>query len=595
MARANDDVAAALREYADLLEISGGDAFRARIFQKAARSVAGFAGDVSQLDAVGLRRIPGVGASIAAKIDEYQQTGTMVALDALRAKIPAGVRELTAIPALGPKRAFQLYTDLHIGSVAELAEAIDAGRLRDLKGFGAKSEERLRQGIALLHTAGQRVTLNVAAQVAEQVVAAVSAAPGCLRCTYAGSLRRYAETIGDIDVLAAATDSGPLMAALASHPAVTDVIGSGETKTSVRMSTGARHQAPGSTGSGGGAATIQVDLRVVRPECWGAALQYFTGSQDHNVRVREIAVRMGLKLSEYGLFDAESGELIVSQTEEEVYRRLGMAWVPPPLRENAGEVRAALRGELPVLVTEADIAGDLHTHTDLTDGVATLTDMVAAARERGYSYFAVTDHAPNLFMQRMTDEKILAQREQLLLLQAGLRTDGGRPMTLLHGTELNIAPDGTVDWPEDFLAGFDVCVASVHSHFDQPRAEMTRRFLRACENRHVHVIGHPTARRLGKRPPVDVDLAELYRACAATGTALEVNSHPERLDLPSEAIRAARDAGVKFAISTDAHSVGHLGFLRYGVGTAQRGWLSADDVINTWPLERLRKFLRKDS
>ncbi len=593
MARANDEVAALLREYSDLLEISGGDMFRARNYEKAARSVAGYAGDVGALDIAGLRRIPGVGTSIATKIAEYQQTGTIAALEALRAKIPDGVRELTAIPALGPKRAFQLYTDLRIGSVADLAAAIEEGRLRELKGFGARSEEKLRQGIALLRGAGQRVTLNVAADTAATVIAAVSAAPGCERCAHAGSLRRFAETIGDIDVLAAATDSGPLMAALLTHPAVTEVIASGDTKTSVRISTGVSHPAQGSTGSGGGAATIQVDLRVVRPQCWGAALQYFTGSQAHNVRIREIAVRKGLKLSEYGLFEADSGELIVSQTEEEVYHRLGMAWVPPPLREDTGEVRAALRGELPVLVSRADIVGDLHTHTNLTDGVASLADMVAAGRARGYAYFAVTDHAPNLFMQRMTTEKILHQREELLSLQAGLRADGGSPMTLLHGTELNIAPDGTVDWPEDFLAGFDICVASVHSHFDQPRAEMTRRFLRACENPLVHVIGHPTARRLGKRPPVDVDFAELYRTCAATGTALEINSHPERLDLPSEAIKVARDAGVRFAISTDAHAVGHLDFLSYGIGTAQRGWLTADDVINTWPLERLREFLRK--
>jgi DNA polymerase (family X) len=577
MARANEEVAALLREYADLLEISGGDMFRARNYEKAARSVAGFSGDVSQLDLAGLRQIPGVGASIAAKITEFQQTGTVAALEGLRAEIPDGVRELTAIPALGPKRAYQLYADLQISSVAELAAAIDEGRLRDLKGFGVRSEEKLRHGIELLRSA------------------AISDVPGCLRCEPAGSLRRFRETIGDIDILAAAADSAPLMAALVALAGVTDVVARGDTKTSVRISTGTGHPAPGSTGSGGGSATIQVDLRVIKPECWGAALQYFTGSQEHNVRVREIAVRKGLKLSEYGLFEAETGELIVSGTEEEVYRRLGMAWVPPPLREDSGEVRAALRDELPVLVTEAEVRGDLHTHTDLTDGVASLEDMVAAGRARGYEYFAVTDHAPNLFMQRMTDEKILAQREQLLRLQATLLADGGTPMTLLHGAELNIAADGTVDWPEDFLAGFDVCVASVHSHFDQPRAELTRRFVRACENTKVHVIGHPTARRIGKRPPVDVDFVELFRACAATGTALEINSHPQRLDLPSDHIRAARDAGVRFAVSTDSHSVGHLDFLRFGIGTAQRGWLTADDVINTWPLRKLREFLRKDN
>jgi len=320
---------------------------------------------------------------------------------------------------------------------------------------------------------------------------------------------------------------------------------------------------------------------------------YFTGSQAHNVAVREIAVRKGLKLSEYGLFDVETGELIVSQTEQEVYARLDMQWVPPPLREDAGEVRAALSGEIPALVEISDLRGDLHTHTNLTDGVGTLEEMVAAARARGYEYFAITDHAPNLFMQRMTTDKMLAQRDEVHKLEARLASGGGPAMTLLHGTELNIAPDGTVDWPLEVLAGFDVCVASVHSHFDLPRAEMTRRFVRACENPRVNIIGHPTARRIGKRPPVDMDLAELFRACARTGTALEINSHPERLDLPSDHIRAAKQAGVKFAVDTDSHAVGHMDFLRYGVGTAQRGWLTADDVINTWPLDRLRHFLAK--
>ena len=583
MAQANEIVAALLQEYADLLQISGGDPFRARNYEKAAKSVAGYSGDIGLLDATTLRQIPGVGTSIAAKIVQFQQTGTIAALEDLRVTVPDGVREMTRIPALGPKRALQLYRELGISSVAELSAAIDEGRLRDLRGFGPKSEDKLRHGIELARSLGQRVPLNVAFDVAGRIVAAISAVPGCERCEHAGSLRRFRETIGDVDVLAAASDSVPLMQAIIELPGVTEVIAHGGTKTSVRISTG--HPAQGGS--------IQVDLRVVPPDCWGAALQYFTGSQAHNVAIREIAVRKKLKLSEYGLFEVETGDLIASGTEEEVYRRLGMACVPPPLRENTGEVQAALRGELPVLVQAGDVRGDLHTHTSLTDGAGTLAEMVAVARARGYEYFAVTDHAPNLFMQRMTLEKMLEQRDQLRSLEARLAGDGGTLMTLLHGTELNIGADGTVDWPEEILAGFDVCVASVHSHFDQPRAEMTRRFLRACENPEVNIIGHPSARRIGKRPPVDVDFAELFRACAATGTALEINASPGRLDLSSDHIKVARDAGVKFSIDTDAHATGHLDFLRYGVGTAQRGWLSAGDVINTWPLDRLREFLRK--
>jgi len=324
---------------------------------------------------------------------------------------------------------------------------------------------------------------------------------------------------------------------------------------------------------------------VVPPAAWGAALQYFTGSQAHNVRLREIAVRKGLRLSEYGLFRVADGELVVSQTEQEVYEHLGLPWIPPPVREDRGEIEAALAGELPELLTVGDLQGDLHTHTDLTDGVASLPEMLAAARAHGYRYYAVTDHAKNLPMQRMTDQKMLAQRDQLRALA------GGAGLELLHGTELNIDPDGNVDWDPDFLAGFDICVASVHSHFQQPREAMTRRLVRACEHPYVNVIGHPMTRQIGRRDPVDADFDVVFAAAARTGTALEVNSFPDRLDLNDELILRARRFGVRFAVNTDAHATGHLANLRYGVGTAQRGWLTAAEVVNAWPLARLREFV----
>jgi DNA polymerase (family X) len=566
MAWLNEEIAALLREYAELTQITGGDVFRARNYEKAARSVRGWGDDIGPLDAKALRAIPGVGASIAAKITEYRDTGAIKALEELRAQIPPGVLELTRVPGLGPKRALQLNRDLGVESVDDLAGAIAAGRLDGLAGFGAKSGERIASGIEVYRQGRERVLLDVASRTATAMVAVLTAVPGCQRCTYAGSLRRMRETIGDVDILAAADDSGPLMAAFVAQPDVAAVIASGPTKTSIRTLAG-----------------LQVDLRVVQLDAWGAALQYFTGSQAHNVAVRQIAVRNKLRLSEYGLFEVETGDLIVSRTEEEVYARLGLDWIPPPMREDHGEIEAAAAGQIPRLVRENDLRGDLHTHTNLTDGVASLADMVAAAARRGYEYYAITDHAPNLIMQRMTDEKMLAQRDQVRALDTHL--------ALLHGTELNIAPDGAVDWDQDFLAGFDLCVASVHSHFDQPRAEMTRRFIVACENPRVNIIGHPTTRRMGRRPPVDVDFGELFRACARTGTALEVNASPQRLDLPADHIRAARDAGVKFAIDSDAHSVSDLGNMPYGIGTAQRGWLTPDDVINTWPLDRLRAFL----
>ncbi|MFI1164180.1 DNA polymerase/3'-5' exonuclease PolX [Streptomyces sp. NPDC020801] len=571
MARPNEEVEALLQEYADLVAITGGDAFKVRAYEKAARAIGGYPVDISHLDAEGLREIPNVGRSIAEKVLEYLRTGSVAVVEERRARIPAGVRELIAIPTLGPKKALRLHEDLHISSVAQLADAIAADALRDLRGFGEKTQDNIAHGIALMRQAGARVPLHLALGTAEEIVAELSGITGCKRCAYAGSLRRMKETVGDVDILVAAERSAPFMDALAAWPSTAEVIAHGPKKTSIR------------TGRG-----LQVDLRVLPPDSWGAGLQYFTGSKAHNIRTRTIAVHEGLKLSEYGLFDAESGRSLASRTEEEVYARLGLPWIPPTLREDRGEIEAALRGELPQVVTERSIRGDLHTHTDLTDGLAPLETMVAAAAERGYAYYAVTDHAPRLYMQRMTDEKILAQREQLRAL------DGvHRGMRLLHGTELNIGPDGELDWPDGFLAGFDLCVASLHSHFDLDRRAMTRRLVRACENPHVHVIGHPRTRLIGRRAGVDADWDEVFAACARTGTALEVNSQPDRLDLCDEDILRAKRYGVRFAVDTDAHSVLHLAYLRYGVGTAQRGWLTADDVINTWPLRRLRRFLAK--
>ncbi|RKT12024.1 DNA polymerase (family 10) [Streptomyces sp. 1114.5] len=573
MPRLNDQVRELLQEYADLINITGGDAFRARAYEKAARAVGGHPEDLAGLDVKGLQKIPGVGKSTAEKIAEYLSSGTITALEELRAEIPAGVREMMAVPSVGPKRALTLYRDLGIASVDELAEAVRAEKLSDLAGFGERSGEKILHGIELMRQSGGRTLLDTATELAEQLVAALSAVPGCTRCAYAGSLRRMRETVGDIDVLATAEDSAPLMAALTELPYVAEVIASGTTKTSVRTSQG-----------------VQVDLRVVPEEDWGAALVYFTGSKAHNIKLRTMAVRAGLKLSEYGLFEVDGGAKVVSESEDEVYAALGLPWIPPPLREDRGEIEAALKGELPDLVQESDLRGDLHTHTDLTDGLATLEEMIDTAAARGYSYFAVTDHAPNLVMQRMTDEKILAQREQLRQL-----ADRHRKLRLLHGTELNIDPDGGVDWPPEFLAGFDVCVASVHSHFALDRAAQTRRLVRACENPYVHVIGHLTTRRIGSRGPIDVDLDAVFEAAARTGTAIEVNSSPQRLDLRDEDILRAKRHGVRFSIDSDAHATPHLAYPRFGIGTAQRGWLTAEDVVNTWTWQKLKRFLRKDA
>jgi DNA polymerase (family 10) len=464
-----------------------------------------------------------------------------------------------------------LYNELHISSVEELLDAIHEHQLAELRGFGPKTEENIQRGIELMQQQDQRIQLGAAVDMAEELLGHLSGLKQVKRCDYAGSLRRMRETIGDIDLLVASDDAVLVMDAFTSSPFVDRVLAHGETKSSIRTTKG-----------------LQVDLRVVSLGVWGAALQYFTGSKAHNIRVRELAVRNGLKLSEYGLFDAETDELIVAETEEEVYERLGLPWIPPTMREDRGEVQAALSGELPKVVQEKDIKGDLHTHTDLTDGLAPLERMLETASRMKYAYYAVTDHAPNLYMQRMTDEKMLAQRDRIRKLQAK-----HPKMTFLHGSELNIDPAGEVDWGPEFLSAFDLCVASVHSHFNQTREEMTARIIRAMENPYVNIIGHPTARMIGHRPALDYDLDEVFRTAARTGTALEVNAFPDRLDLRDEHILWARRHGVKFAVDTDSHSTVHLAFMRFGVGTAQRGWLTKDDVINAWPLSELRAFLEK--
>jgi DNA polymerase (family 10) len=568
MPRANETVAALLNEYADLLSITGGEAFKARSYEKAARAIAGHHGDVATMDLAGLQEIPSVGKSIAEKVVEFLTTGQMAAVDGLRAKIPAGVRAMTTIPSLGPKKAMVLYTELNIASVAELEQAIRDERLNDLRGFGKKTAENLLRGIEQARGGSDRVQIDAAMGVAEEIVTALSHVPGCTRVDFAGSLRRMRETIGDIDILAAAQHARPLMDAFVGLDLVAEVLVKGDKKTSIRTRAG-----------------LQVDLRVVAEESWGAAMQYFTGSKQHNVRVREMAVRQGLKLSEYGLHRVDDGALVVSETEEEVYRQLGLDWIPPTLREDRGEVDAAANGRLPPLLSIKDIQGDLHTHTSLTDGVSTLDEMVAAARKRGLRWYAVTDHAKNLPMQRMTDEKMLAQRAAVQALTL-------KGMTVLHGTELNIDPDGEVDWDADFLDAFDMCVASVHSHFTQPSAAMTRRYVKACENPYVNIIGHPTTRQIGRRAGVEPDWDAVFEAAAATGTAMEINSHPDRLDLPDELVLRAKRHGVRFALNTDSHSTVHLDNLRYGVGLAQRAWLTAEDVLTAWPLKRVRDFVQ---
>jgi DNA polymerase (family X) len=569
--RTNDDVEQVLREYADLLSILSGDPFKPRAYEKAARAVGGYPADLAGTDLKQILAIPGVGKSIGTKIHAYLTTGSIPELDDLRSQIPDGVRAMTLVPGLGPKKAMMLYEELGIASIDDLAAAVDDDRIAGLKGFGIKTQENIARGLRQLSAAGGRVQVGVAMQVAEALLEDLEGLPEIRRAAYAGSLRRMAETIGDVDLLVAGTDAGPVMERFTNLPIVTRILARGDTKSSVITDRG-----------------LQVDLRVIPSEAWGAAMIYFTGSKAHNIRIREMAVRQGLKLNEYGLYEAATGTLLAAETEVEVYERLGLPFIEPTLREDRGEIEAALSGDLPDLIQLDQLRGDLHTHTDLTDGVASLDDMLATAVDRRYAYYAVTDHAPDLSMQRMTDEKMLKQRTEV----AGLQSRFPK-MRLLHGTELNIDAEGGVDWDEGFLAGFDLTVASVHSHFTLPAAEQTARVIRAMEHPYVNIIGHLTGRKIGARAPIELDLDAVFAAAARTGTALEINAHFARLDLKDEHILWAKRHGVRFAIDTDAHSTAHLDLMRFGVGTAQRGWLTKDDVINAWPLGKLERFLRK--
>lgn len=570
MARSNDQVADSLSELADLLAITGADPYRVRAYEKAARSVGAYPVDLDGLGEKELDAIPAVGSHIAARIVELRDRGHLDELDELRSRVPAGLRTLLSVPGLGPKRARQVYDELGVASVPELLAALRAEQLRELRGWGPTSEAHLVEAIRQYQATGGRMQLGVALELAEELVAGLRSALGVQQAAYAGSLRRMCDTIGDVDLLVASDDPPAVMAAFAGLAALAEVPACGPTKAVGLTTTG-----------------VHVDLRVVPPAAWGAALVYFTGSKAHGIHLRRVAQRSGLKLSEYGVERIEDGRVLASATEEDVYRALGLAYVPPVLREDRGEIEAASDGTLPSLVELRHVRGDLHTHTDLTDGMASLDEMAAAAARHGYRYLGVTDHAPLLAMERMTAEKALAQRAAVRRLQA--RT----PVALLHGSELNIQPDGSLDWDDDFLSGFDVLVASVHSAFTMSRDAMTARLVAAVEHPAVNILGHPTGRSIGHRPPVDFDADAVFRAAARAGTALEVNAFPDRLDLNDELARLAQERGALLAISSDAHATRHLDQLRFGVATAQRGWVRPEQVVNTWPLPRLRRFLDK--
>ncbi|NNL96827.1 MAG: DNA polymerase/3'-5' exonuclease PolX [Acidimicrobiia bacterium] len=554
------------------LEEGGPQAFRVRAYDNAIQGLESTTADIATLSESELVALKGVGKSTASKIREIIETGTIKKLEGLREKYPPEFVNLTRIPGLGPKTLVMLRDRLDIHNLEDLKAALAAEKLRDLPGLGAKSEEKIGQAIERLglHGKDTRTPIVEALPIARATVAQLLELPEVRRADYCGSLRRFREDIGDIDILVSSTRAEAVMEFFTTMPEVADVIGRGETKSSIVTRRG-----------------IQMDLRVVRPAEYGAALLYFTGSKTHNIHLRQLAIDRGWQLNEYGLSDVESGEVVASKTEKDIYAALDLAFVPPTLREDGGEIEKAAAGELPKLVQLKDIKGDLHYHTDLSgDGREPLERMVEAAAARGYSYLAITDHGEDLTINGASRRQMLAQRKKIARLQ-----EEYPDLRLLHGCELNMGRDGSVDYDLDFVLGFDWTVASVHSYFDLDRDQQTERVLQAMANPGVSAIGHLSGRYIGRRPGIELDLEAVMEAAAATGTAIEINGALQRLDATPEAIRIGIKHGVTFVIDTDSHHTRELGRMEYGVLNAQRGWVERSMVANTWPTSTFLKWV----
>lgn len=573
MAR-NHEIVRLLNELALLTELDEGtpQAFRVRAYDNAARAVAGLGQAIEAMSEGELVATKGIGKSTAQKILEYLDTGKIAKLETLREKFPPAYVELTRIPGLGPKRVAQLHEQLGISSLDELRAAIDQQALRNLAGFGPKSEEKLIQAIERLGLSGKerRTPIAAALGVAREIVTTLKGLSVVVHVEYAGSLRRFRETIGDIDVLVATTEHQPVVDTFLALPIVDEVLGRGDTKSTILTHAG-----------------MQVDLRVVDPDQYGAALMYFTGSKAHNIRMRQLALDRDWTLNEYALSEVETEKVVASRTEEEIYAALQLPYIEPTLREDSGEIEAAIVGGLPDLVRLEHLRGDLHVHTELSgDGHEPLETMLDALAAEGMAYVAITDHGEDLRINGVSREAMLDQRERVRVL-----ADRYAPLRILHGCELNIDGDGNLDYDHDFLMGFDWCVASVHSLFDLDRDTQTRRVLHAIHHPAVNAIGHLTGRQIGSRPGIELDYEAVLAAAAETGTALEINCHLDRLDLPAEMARKAVAAGVGLVISTDAHTVAELGNRRWGVLNAQRGWVERAAVVNTWPPDRFLEWV----
>lgn len=564
----NEEIAAMFDQAAELLEIKGENQFRVRAYRRAARVVEGLPQSVKSLLAAGrdLSELPGIGKDLAGKIAEIVNIGHFPLLDSLKKRLPGDLGEIATLPGLGPKRVKLLHDKLKVSTLNDLRRVVKTGRLHRIRGFGPVIERKLSTALEK-PTAKKRFKLSVAEAEAEALVAFLRDGG---RVVVAGSYRRRRDTVGDLDVVVTASNGATVGNKLVGYENIAQVLAHGPTRTTVVLRSG-----------------LQVDVRAVPEASYGAALLYFTGSQAHNIALRGLAAHRGWKLNEYGLFSGK--RRIAGLTEEEIYKKLGLAFIPPELREDRGEIALAAANKLPQLVTVADIRGDLHVHSDWTDGTAAIEGMAEAAQARGYEYIALTDHSRRVAMAHGLDPARLSKQAREID-RANRRLHG---LTILKGIEVDILKDGQLDLPDSSLAKLDVVVASVHSYFDLPREAQTERVIRAMRNRHVSIIGHPTGRLIGEREPYDIDLERVITAAHDLGCHLEVNAQPDRLDLNDHYIHAAKEAGVTLAISTDAHSVDAFECIRFGVDQARRGWLTAADVINTRPLAELRKILQR--
>lgn len=577
MPLSNRDIADIFRVIADSMEILGEDRFRILAYRRASDAIADLPLPLADYRARNaLEDVPGVGKTIAEKIGVLLDTGTLPLYERLTVQVPTGVRDLVRVPEIGPRTARRLYEELGIASLDDLRAAVAAGRLRALKGFGAKTEQRIRQGLEALVQRERRTLLAHALNAAESLLANLrEAAPYVTHLGYAGSLRRARPTIGDLDLLAAAEDTGAVVRAFTNLPQVVHVESAGEAKATVILHSG-----------------MQADLLVVPAEQWGSALQHFTGSQAHNIRFRELALERGLSFSERG-FRREDGGVLTCATEEQVYAALDLPWIAPELREDRGEFEAARTGRLPRLVELANVRGDLHMHSTWSDGRASIAEMAEAARLRGYSYIAITDHSAYLGVTSGVDAaRLREQAAEIATLNADY-ANRGISFRVLHGVEVDITPEGGLALPDEALAALDIVIASLHISLRQPREQVTGRLVRAIANPHVDIIAHPTGRILERRDGADLDMEAILHAAAAHATLLEINSGPDRLDLDALHVRRALELGVQLVVNSDAHHPNDLAWLRYGILTARRGWAAAESIANTWPLERLLAYVGK--